>query len=110
MIINKNTYTVYLPSTKQDYDIFHVSLLDRYSLPVQGQSSAELHPVIVKETEKWEVNCILDSRQHYQTLHYLTQWAGYNPIRTSWEPVELLEISCHLGDKFLQGHPDPPQR
>jgi len=65
-IINKNAYNFDLPSTMCNHNVFHVSLLNCYTLPVRGQSSSEPHPVIVEETEEWEVDCILDSRRRYQ--------------------------------------------
>jgi hypothetical protein len=43
---------------------------------------------------------ILDSMQHYQKLHYLIQWAGYNHIRTSWEVLEKDENARELINEF----------
>jgi len=82
-IINKNPYKLDLPSTMRNHDVFHVSLLDHYTPPVGGQSSSEPHPMIVEETQKWEVDHILHSRRCYWKLHHPLQWAGYNHIRTS---------------------------
>lgn len=44
--------------------------------------------MILDETEEWETDCKLDSRQRYDMLYYLIHGAGYNHIRTSWEPVD----------------------
>jgi len=38
-IINKNVYKLDLPSTMRNHNVFHVSLLDRYTPPVGGQAS-----------------------------------------------------------------------
>jgi len=51
-IINKNAYKLHLPSTMRNHNVFHVSLLDRYTLPVGGQPSSEPHPTIVEEREE----------------------------------------------------------
>ena len=89
-----------------NHNVFHVSLFDRDTPPVRGQPSSELHPVIVEETEEWEVDHILDIRWHYHKLHFLIQWAGYNHIRTSWEPAEHHENGQDLFDEFYGEHPD----
>jgi hypothetical protein len=39
---------------------------------------------------------ILDSKQRYQKLHYLVQWAGYSNIHASCEPFENLENARQL--------------
>jgi hypothetical protein len=105
-IINKNDYKLDFPSTTRNNNIFHVSLLDRYTLPVGGQSSSEPHPMIVEETQEWEVHRILDYRRRYRKLHYLVQWSGCNHICTSWEPAEHLKNTRKLADEFHRNRPD----
>ena len=99
-IINENAHKLDLPSTMRNHNVFHVSLLDRYTQPVGRQPSSEPHPVIVDETEEWEVDHILDSRRRYCKLHYLIHRAGYNHIRMSWDPADHLENASDLVDKF----------
>jgi hypothetical protein len=108
-IINKNSYKLDLPSTRRNHNVFHVSLLDRYSPPVGGLPCSELHPMIVEETEEWEIDCRLDSRQRNRKLDYLVQWAGYNHIRTSWEPAEHLETGQDRVNVFHRERPDRPR-
>jgi hypothetical protein len=62
-IIKMNAYKQDFPSMLRNHSVFHVSLLDRYTPPVGGQTSSEPHLMIVEETEEWEVERILDSRQ-----------------------------------------------
>ena len=88
---------------------FHVSLFDPYPPPVAGQPSSEPHPMIVNESEEWEVDSILDSRRCYWKLHFLVQWAGYNHIRTRWEPPEQLKNARDLVDECHQERPDRPR-
>jgi len=45
----------------------------------------------------------------YLKRRYPIQWAGYNHIRTSWEPAEHLESSWDLVHQFHQWGPDRPQ-
>ena len=99
-MINKNAYKLDLPGTMRNHNVFHVSLLHRYTPPVGGQLSSEPHPMIVEETEKWEVDRMLNSRRHYRKLHHLIQWAGYYHICTSWEPAEYLKNARDLVDEF----------
>ena len=109
-IINKNAYKLDLPKTMRNHNVFHVSQLDHYTPPVVGQPSSEPHPVIVDDSEEWEVERILDSKQRHRKLHYLVQWAGYSHIRTSWEPFENLENARELIDEFHRDQPNKPRR
>jgi hypothetical protein len=94
----------------RNHNVFHVWQLDLYTPPVIGQPSSEPHPVIVDDLEEWEVERILDSKQHHRKLHYLRQWARYNHIRTSWESLENLENARELIDEFHRDHPNKPRR
>jgi len=109
-IINRNAYKLDLPKTMRNHNVFYVSQLDHYTPPVVGQPSPERHPVIVDDSEEWEVERILDSKQRYRKLHYLIQWAGYSYIHTSWQPFENLENARELMDKFHWDQPNKPRR
>jgi hypothetical protein len=76
--------------------------LHHYTLPVVGEPSSEPHPVMVQDSEEWEVEWIFDSEQGYQKLHYLVQWATYRHTRTSWEYFENVENAGELVDEFHQ--------
>jgi len=76
-----------------------------------GQPSSEPQPTIVDDSGyEWEVERILDSKRRYQKLHYLVLWAGYNYVRTSWEPAENLENAQELVNEFHQTHPGMQRR
>ena len=107
--INANAYRLQLPPEMQIHNAFHVSLLDRYIAPVEGQTPAEPLPTIVEGTEEYDVDRIIDSRYRYRRLQYLVQWAGYDYVRTSWEPVENVEHSQALVDEFHQENPRKPK-
>jgi len=108
-IINKNAYKLHLPSTMRNFNVFNVSLLDHYTPLVGRQPSSEPPPMIVEETEEWEVDRILDSRRPYQKLHDFIQWAGYNHICTSWEPAEHLENARNVVDESYRERLDWPR-
>jgi len=109
-IINKNAHKLDLPKTMQNHNVFHMLQLDHYTPPVGGQPSSEQHPVIFDDSEEWEVELILDSKQRYWKLQYVIQWARYNHIRTSWEPLENLDNARELIDDFHRNHPNKPRR
>lgn len=77
-------------------NVFHVLLVDHYLALNRGRPLSEPHRVIFEVTMESKLNPILDSRQHYQKLHYLFQWAGYNHIGISWEPAEHRENAQDL--------------
>jgi len=110
-MINRNAYKSDLPKTMRIHDVFHVSLLNLYSPPIMGQPSSEPQPTIVDDSGyEWEVERILDSKRRYRMLHYLVQWAGYNYVRTSWEPADNLENAQELVNEFHQTHPGTQRR
>jgi len=109
-IINMNASKLDLPKTMRNHNVFHVSQVYHYTPPVVGQPSSEPHPVIVDDSEEWQVARILDSKQCYQKLHYLVHCAGYSHIRTGWEPFENHENARELIDQFHRDHPKKLRR
>ena len=107
-VINKNAYKLDLPYTIRKHNVFHVSLLDRYTPPTAGQPPSEPRPTVVDDSDEWEVDRILDSKRCYRKLHYLVQWAGYSYVRTSWEPAENLGNARELVEEFHREHPRKP--
>jgi len=59
--------------------------------------------------EEWEIEWLLDSSLGYRNLFYLVQWAGYNSLRTSWEPVQNLGYAKEQVDEFLRDQPNKPR-
>jgi hypothetical protein len=94
------------------HNVFHVSLLDRYSGPVPGQRPSDPPPAITAENqddEEWEVERVLDLPKRYKRLWYLVQWAGHNYVNTSWEPAENLEGASEAVADFHRDHPAKPR-
>jgi hypothetical protein len=108
-VINKNAYQLDLPHTIRKHNVFHVTLLHRYTPPTVGHPPCEPQPTIVDDSDEWEVDQILHSKRCYQKLHHLVQWAGYSYIHTSWEPAKNLENAQELVDQFHQELPNKPR-
>ena len=108
-MINDNAYKLDLPATMRIHNVFHVSLLDRYTPPDEGQHVTEPQPTIVHDdNEEYEVERILDSKRRYRKLYYHVQWAGYNYLRTTWEPADNLENAAELVGEFHALNPTKP--
>jgi len=99
-VINKNAYKLDLPYTIRKDNIFHVSLLDRYTPPTAGQPPSEPQPTVVDDSDEWEVDRILNSKRRYWKLHHLVQWAGYSYVPTSRQHAEILENAQELVVEF----------
>jgi hypothetical protein len=54
-VISKNSYKLDLPNAMQNHNVFHVSLLDRYTPPVAGQPVSQPYPMVVDDSaeEEW---------------------------------------------------------
>ena len=107
-VINDNAYRLDLPAMMRIHNVFHVSLLDRYTPPHEGQHVAEPQLTIVDDNEEYKVERILDSKRRYRKLYYHVQWAGYNYLRTTWEPADNLENVAELVGEFHALNPTKP--
>jgi hypothetical protein len=108
-VVNDNAYHLELPSTMRIHNVFHISLLDRYLPPIDGQHPSEPQATIVDDNDEYEVERILDSKLRYRKLYYHVQWAGYNYLRTTWEPAQNLENARELVDAFHAAYPAKPR-
>jgi hypothetical protein len=92
------------------HNTLHVSLLDRYTPPTASQPASEPQPMVVDDSDEWEVYCILESKRCDRKLHYLVQCVGYSYVRTSWEWAENVWNVPKVVDEFHRGHPRKPRR
>ena len=66
---------------------------------------AEPQPTIFDDSEENEVQRILNSKRRYRKLYYHVQWAGYNYLRTTWEPAQNLENLQKANKRVQCGEP-----
>ena len=48
-------------------------------------------PILINEEPEWEVEAIMDYREHYGQGQFLVKWKDYPARDNSWEPIEGLE-------------------
>jgi len=109
-VINKNAYKLDLQYKIRKNNVFHVSLLNRYTPPTASQPPSEPQPMVIDDSDEWEVYRILDSKRRYRKLYYLVHWAGYSYVRTSWEPAENFGYVQDVVDEFHRGRLRKPRR
>ena len=71
-------YKLKLPKGSRRHPVFHISLLEPVPPNVPLQSVAEWD-----ETDEFEVEEILDSKQSDKGIKYLVKWKGYSPESNS---------------------------
>lgn len=82
------------------HDVFHSRLLrPANSSPLPGQIVDENHPspILVDDSEEWEIECILDqkrARGRGNKQQYLVKWVGYG--RPTWEPESFMQNTIAL--------------
>ena len=107
MVIQKvgsHAYKLDLPSSMKCHPVFHVPLLEpAASDPLEGPKRPPAPPVIVDDTEEYEVEEIVDSKVIRKSLKYLVGWVGYDEL--TWEPTELLKHSPLMLRHFQSNTP-----
>lgn len=99
-------YELSLPQGMRIHPIFHISLLEPapQNAQIETQIQLEEHP------EEYEVEQILDSRQHGNQTEYLIRWKNYGPQDDTWEPLRNLTNCSEKLDQYQQTQTQPPQR
>ena len=105
------TYRLALPPSMRQHPVFHVDRLSPWEgNEIHGQTPPPPQPVIVDDTEEYEVEQVLDSRKYRNQLQYLVKWQGYDQGHNSWEPATNLTHCTELVDTFHANHPAAPRR
>jgi hypothetical protein len=103
------SFKLALPHTMKIHPVFHMSLLEPYhNDTIPGREPTPSPPVIIEQNEEYEVEQIIDSRIHRNTLQYLVHWKGYTIMDRTWEPKAHLTHCQRLIEQFHKEHPERP--
>lgn len=106
--INDVAFKLKLPDSMKIHPVFHVSLLEPYTAPLDSKESPSVpDPIIINGELEYEVETILDSRIKHNRLEYLVKWMGYETVDSTWEPVQNL-TNCNSAVSLY--HSRFPQR
>lgn len=110
--IGTQAYRIHLPSQLRIHNVFHVSLLEKYTERVEpGEEPALLPlPEIVDGEEEWELEEILDKRKVKGNAWYLVKWVGYSDDYNQWLPAEDLNNAKELRDAYEVKHNSSQRR
>src|SRR5208337_4514411 len=84
--ISDSNYELILPPGVRLHPIFHISLLE----PAPKNTRLSTTEEVDSESEEYEVERILDSRQQGRNVEYLVKWKNYEQEENTWEPVTHL--------------------
>ena len=84
-IIGQQVYCLSLFISYQIHNVFHVSYLKLYSQHLNNETVSELPPSdLINETEKYEVEEILEQQKKKGELWYKIQWKDYSSEYDQW--------------------------
>ena len=84
------TYKIDFPKNIRIHPIINVTELELYYKDNFKRKKEPPPPIIVNIEEEYEVEEILDKRNHYGKIQYLIKWKRYPLSEASWEPEENL--------------------
>lgn len=95
-IISEVAYQVELPPGIKVHPVFHVSLLEKYheNPPEFPQREFPRPPPILTDNDlppEFEVESVLDKREHRGKTQYLIKWKGYPLRESTWEQETNLQ-------------------
>ncbi|QRW09789.1 Transposon Tf2-12 polyprotein [Ceratobasidium sp. AG-Ba] len=101
-----HAFKLELPHTLKVHPTFHTSLISLKKDNPFGRDPPQPPAVVTPEgEEEYEVEKILDSRQHRNRVQYLVKWKGYGPETNTWEPLEHLNNALTAIYKFHKENP-----
>jgi hypothetical protein len=75
------------------HPVFHVSLLKPYKHSPSEfgeREQARPPPIVIEGEEEYEIDKIVDKRNHRRRTEYLVKWKGYDQSESTWLPAEEL--------------------
>jgi len=108
--IGTSAYILALPPSMAIHNTFHISLLEPYQdSRFPSQIKEPLSPIQIEGEDEYKLDGIIDSRLHYNKLHYRAKWKGYSPEHDKvWYPAENFNNAEHTVQRFHRRYPRKP--
>ena len=99
------------PHMKGIHPVFHKNLLRPFKenqIPQRKITHPE--PIeILPDSERYEVESILNSRKRGRGIQYLVKWKNFEPIYNTWEPSRNIDQATELINQFHKKNPRKPK-
>ena len=102
--IGKVAYKLEFPDSIRAHSVIHVSGLKPYHST--SDDLVKPPPIIVNDSEEYEVEKILDSKLFRGKPRYLVKWKGYDLYDATWEPAENLRNATEALHDYLTNKQD----
>jgi len=108
--VGSHAYKLDLPASVKLHPVFHISLLEPTAStePIPGHHQPPPPPIIIEAQQEWEVEQILDSRQHRSKIQYQVKWTGFHYPDKTWYLAENFENSPEIIREFHEEYPEKP--
>ena len=104
-IVSRTSYQLKLPPQWKIHNVFHTTLLTPYKeTTLNGNQNQEPTPELVDGQPEWEVEQILQVRQHRCQVQYLIRWKGFSEAHDSWKLATNIHTE-ELIQEFYKRHP-----
>jgi len=92
------------------HNTFHISLIEPYQdnqFPLESKEPPP--PIQIKGEDEYELDEIINSRQHYNKLQYRAKWKGYSPEHDKvWYPAKNFNNTEYAVQRFHRRYPGKP--
>jgi Chromo (CHRromatin Organisation MOdifier) domain len=88
--ILNNVFELQLPSGMKIHNVFHISLLEKFSTNTLRPSISEPPIIEIDNENYYKVDEIFSHRTKRRKTQYLVRWTGYPSLENTWESEDNL--------------------